>query len=94
MGFSCAGEAELPEVYDYVPKTKSYGNWRHWFLEEDCGIFAEIFHAYLVRYGDSLEWDLNADPLIQAEYCSLYLKRVMRQAREKAALVDQKTTAA
>lgn len=63
--------------YPHVARTKSYGNWRDWFLEEDVEFFRPVMQPYLEHYGYPLEWRLNSDPVIDPQFCSEYVTRTV-----------------
>lgn len=70
--------------YPHVARTKGYGNWRDWFLEEDVEFFRPIMEPYLEHYGYPLEWNLNSDPVIEPRFCSEYVTRTVAIRRSNA----------
>jgi hypothetical protein len=77
LEFPLSGSAEVAAEHDHVPRTKQYGNWRDWFVEEDVAYFRPIFVAYLERHGYAPEWQLNESPRIRPEHCTEYVARVI-----------------
>lgn len=78
------GHTEVDEAYDHVPRTRSYGNWKNWLLEEDARLFKPFFDPYIRHYGYSQDWRPNDQPVIESQYGSHYVARVMQ--RKKARL--------
>jgi len=79
-------ELRLPEEFSvdrfpHVARTKSYGNWRDWFLEEDVELFRPVMQPYLEHYGYPLEWRLNREPVIDPKFCSEYVTRTVALRR-------------
>jgi hypothetical protein len=84
LGFALTGSDDVTAEHDHVPRTKRYGNWRDWFLEEDVAHFRRVFEAYLHRHGYPEEWRLNTAPVIRPEHCTQYVARVVEKRRQAA----------
>jgi hypothetical protein len=83
LGFALPGAAEVAPEHDHVPRTKSSGDWKNWFLDEDVARFRPLFDEYLRRYGYDLDWRPSAHPVILPEHGSAYVARVVRKRRER-----------
>jgi hypothetical protein len=58
-------------------RTKSYGDWRNWFLAEDVVLFEPIFSDYMGLVGyDATDWALPDDPRIDPALASRYMRRI------------------
>jgi hypothetical protein len=68
------GEAPLKRV----ARTRSYGDWKNWFLQEDVDYFRPILSEYMSRYGYAKDWGLNTDPRIRPEHGSRFVERLVR----------------
>ena len=77
------GDTAVAKEHDHVPRTKSYGNWKDWFLGEDISCFKPLFEEYIRRHGYSTEWELNANPVVSKEHCSQYVERVVWKRRDQ-----------
>lgn len=75
------GKAIVDPVHDHVVRTKGYGNWRHWFLEQDVRFFQPLLSEYIQHYGYSNEWRLHERPVIDPQHCSEYVARVVARRR-------------
>ncbi len=75
-------EVVIDEVHDHVIRTKNYGNWKNWFLEEDISFFKPLFEEYIYRYGYSNEWCLNHRQTILPEHCTEYIDRTVRKRKK------------
>jgi len=60
----------------HVPRTKYYGNWRDWLIQDDVDKLRPIFQDYMSCFGYDDEWKLNAKPEIRPQECSEYLGRI------------------
>ena len=81
-----AGAAKVPARISRVERTKGYGDWRHWFTEEDIRDFRPIFTPWLAKHGyDADDWTLDPHPVIAAEHCSGYYMRLVAEYRAKQA---------
>jgi hypothetical protein len=81
----CGGSSTVEAEHAHVPRTKSYGNWRSWFTEEDVAYFRPVFTPYMSHYGYADEWRLDDSPTIPAEHCSEYVERAVRKRKSGAA---------
>jgi hypothetical protein len=77
-------DAVLPETQRHVVRTKSYGNWKHWWLEEDVSFFRPLFDPYLQRHDYPAVWTLAERPVIPAEHCSQYVIRTVNRRKAVA----------
>lgn len=58
-------------------RTKSYGNWRNWFTENDIAFFKPIFEKSLQNLGyDSSDWEINLEQKIESKTSSEYMKQL------------------
>ena len=76
IGFFLNGNSLVDAQYENVIRTKSYGDWRNWFLPEDVEFFKPIFKNYMERYGYRQDWDLNLSPRILPAHCSEYAEKI------------------
>jgi hypothetical protein len=83
LGFALTGSAEVAPEHDHVPRTRGYGNWRDWFVEEDVDRFRPLFQPYLERHGYPPEWRLAASPVVRPEHCTQYVARVVAKRRAR-----------
>ncbi|HIK31554.1 MAG TPA: sulfotransferase domain-containing protein [Oscillatoriales cyanobacterium M59_W2019_021] len=55
-------------------RTKSYGNWRNWFTQDDIAFFKPIFEKSLQKLGyDSSDWGINSEQKIESKTSSEYM---------------------
>jgi hypothetical protein len=81
LGVGLTGSATVSPLLDRVVRTKSSGSWRDWFTREDVNAFRPIFGPYLDRYYPAADWNLGATPLLDPEFGSLYVARVINERR-------------
>lgn len=56
----------------HIRRSMGYGDWRHWFLDEDAEFFGEMFADYMNRFGYR-DWERVADPWIDPATSSDYV---------------------
>jgi len=84
LGIKLEGEALVDDVERaHIPRTKSYGNWKNWYTEDDIKFFEPVFSKYLEKYGYSDSWETNKEKFIDPEFCTKYVKKtVLRRINE------------
>ena len=83
VGFQVAVDAEIPTSTGKakVVRKKATGDWRHWFTEEDVELFKQVYLPYMEIVGyDCDDWALSKNPVIEAEYSSVYMQSLPRRA--------------
>ena len=85
LGFKVQNEAEVPigTGKEKVVRKKAYGDWRHWFVDEDVELFKPAFLTYMqiVEY-DCEDWNLNPEPVIEPQFSSEYMQSLPRKAKK------------
>jgi hypothetical protein len=82
LGFTVKDEAEVPKATGKakVARKKAFGDWRNWFLEEDADVFKPAYLPYMEVIGyDVNDWAVAAQPSIEPEFASGYMKRLVRE---------------
>jgi hypothetical protein len=82
LGFIVKNEAEVPKSTGKakVARKTAYGDWRNWFTEEDTQVFKPAYLPYLEAVGyDGNDWVVSAQPVIEPEFSSIYMKRLVRE---------------
>ncbi len=79
LGFPLSRGADTTTALKRVARTKSSGDWKHWFTERDIDYFRPVFANYLLRYSYDLDWTPSTAPVILPEYSTEYLKRVIHE---------------
>lgn len=86
LGLSLSGSGEPDQAYSHVPRTRSYGDWKNWLVDEDVRFFKPFFDDYIQHFGYPDDWSLNDQPRVRAEFGSEYVRRVVdRKNREDQA---------
>lgn len=76
LGFNLKHEAEVPKGTgkDKVIRKKAFGDWRHWFTEEDVALLKPAYTPYMEAIGYDLDdWALAPDPEIEPQFSSVYV---------------------
>jgi hypothetical protein len=82
LGFEINDDAKIPATTKKtkVARKKAMGDWRHWYTEEDVELFKPVLLPYLNLIGyDCNDWTLSANPEIEPQFSSLYMKGLARQ---------------
>ena len=85
LGFETEADAEVPSGTgkEKVVRKKAYGDWRHWFTQEDVEFFRPAYTPYMEVVGyDCSDWNLNPDPVIEPQFSSEYLQSLPRRAKK------------
>jgi len=72
-------EAELPDRFKRVARSKNYGNWKNWFTPDDVEFFKPIYQEILKYCGFDNDWELNASPVLDPEKGSLYMEKIFHK---------------
>jgi len=82
LGFKIVDDADVPATTEKskVARKKAYGDWRHWYTEEDVDLFKPAYLPYMKTMGyDCNDWSLSPNPIIEPEYSSMYMKDLVRK---------------
>ncbi len=85
LGFNIRDEAEVPVSTGKakVVRKKATGDWRHWFTEADIELYKPAFLPYMEVIGyDCNDWSLNAHPVIEPEFSSLYMQQLAQRKKK------------
>jgi hypothetical protein len=85
LGFEVQKEAEVPAGTgkEKVVRKKAYGDWRHWFVEQDVALFKPALLPYMKVVGyDCDDWDLSPEPKIEPRFSSEYMQSLPRKAKK------------
>jgi hypothetical protein len=76
------GNIEVPSKYHRVVRTKSYGNWRSWFIPSDVGYFRPMMKEFLEKFGYKDDWELDREPKLEPGFGSIYLEKLIKEAAD------------
>jgi hypothetical protein len=82
LGFEIKDDAEIPTTTkkSKVVRKKAYGDWRHWYTEEDVDLFKSAYLPYMKTMGyDCDDWALSANPVIEPEFSSMYMQGLVHK---------------
>ncbi len=78
LGFEININASVDQNFKRVERTKSYGNWRTWFTENDVNILKPIFNDSLNRLNyDNTDWDLKLVDKLSSKEGSEYMEKLV-----------------
>ncbi len=76
-GLQTGRDFSLPQNRQRVARTRSSGNWRYWFTEQDVEFFRPLFSKYLLRAGyDADDWTLEPKDSIASIEASEYMTKI------------------
>ena len=64
-----------------IARSKTYGNWKNWFTQEDIETFRPLFQPLMDKVGYKDDWTLNTKQIILPERASLYIKKIITPAQ-------------
>jgi hypothetical protein len=82
LGLKLGKEIEVPQKFQRVGRSKSYGNWRQWFTNEDVDYFRPMMKCYLDTFNYPDDWETDDKPGLDPEIGSLYIERIIKEAAE------------
>lgn len=82
LGFSLMGDSVVDKSFNRVVRTKDYGDWKNWFLEEDIRLFKPVFSDYMREFGYNDDWILPSRQVILPVHSSGYVKRILKEVTE------------
>ncbi len=80
LGLSLAQTTDVDEKYERVRRTKSYGDWRNWFLPEDVDFFRPKLLEFFKRFSIPDDWDLPTKPTISPTNGTEYIEGLVKKA--------------
>lgn len=86
-GLNTGNDFSVPQSRQRVARTRSSGNWRYWFTEEDVEFFRPLFTSYLARAGyEADDWKLEPVDRIASSEASDYMSKIRASNRLKRAV--------
>lgn len=83
LGLDLSGGRDVDPSLGRVVRTKGYGNWRNWLTSADVSYYAPVFADYLALHGYDPAWTLPAEPRIDPEHGSRYVRRLVEGKRRE-----------
>jgi hypothetical protein len=82
LGREIRPSSELRGADRVKARTKSYGDWRNWFTEEDVRVFAPLYSPYMELVGyDADDWRIASEPSIDPAKASGYMRHIATEGR-------------
>jgi hypothetical protein len=81
LGFKMAADASVPGTLkkSKTARKKAYGDWRHWYTEEDVELFKPAYLPYMKLIGcDCNDWVLSPKQRIEPEFSSMYMQKLVQ----------------
>jgi hypothetical protein len=90
IGFHVDAQVDVDPKWHRVTRTKSHGNWKHWFTPADDNLARTAFAEYLetFQYDD---WNKPPIQIIHPDHSSKYVERVVEEALRRNASRWQKS---
>jgi hypothetical protein len=84
LGLAVTEHPDVAPRWQRVTRTRSHGNWKHWFTAADDELVSRTFRDYLDVFGYD-DWVKPAEQIIDPEHSSEYVKRIVRLAHRRRA---------
>lgn len=89
LGFHVGAQVDVDPRWRRVTRTKSHGDWKHWFTPVDDDFARTAFVEYLDTFGYD-DWDKPPIQVINPEHSSKYVERVVAEALRRKRSTQQK----
>lgn len=76
LGLAVTSDVDVGRRYSRVARTRSSGDWKHWFTEHDHERARAMFGDYMDAFGYD-DWHQPAERVIRAEHASGYVERII-----------------
>ena len=88
LGFEVDMQIPVYKMAEQVNRTKTYGNWRSWFTEEDVAWMKPHLIPFLKRMNyDATDWKLENRHRLERRYGSEYMTRMYHYKRSKLDII-------
>ena len=81
-GLTLGTDTEVSHYVKYNSRSRSAGNWRHWFTAEDIEHYRPLMLEYMTYFGYEDDWSLSENPVIEAKVSSKYVKRYFKRLKK------------
>jgi hypothetical protein len=88
LGLGLERQVKVPDAFSRVTRTRAYGDWKNWFLDEDLAEVRPLVAPYLERYGYPQDWRPGEAPAIVPEHGTEYLRRIVNEVRRREGLPE------
>jgi len=79
LGFPINLDIEVGQKVKRVSRSKSYGNWRNWFIESEIDYLKKIFNPSLKKLGYNIDdWTINPNPTLDPSLGSEYMLKLFK----------------
>lgn len=83
LGFPLCKNRLVTDEHKRVTRSKSYGEWKNWFLESDIEMFKPQVEFFMNRFGYS-DWGVNKNPVIDPKYASQYIEKLQKERTDES----------
>ena len=81
LGIEILPKPPEEKKFDYVARSKSSGDWKHWFTPKDVKFFTALIDKYLQHFRYETKWHLPSQPYIKPEHASEYISRTVKRKK-------------
>lgn len=82
LGFNISSSVEVPKNFKRLSRTRSYGNWKNWFTEEDNEFYFNEFKDFILEFS-YLNEPINTEQIIDRQHADLYVINVINDGRRR-----------
>lgn len=83
LGLGLSGGSDVDPSVGRVVRTRGYGNWTNWLTGADVAYYRPVFEDFIARHGYDPTWQLPAEPRIDPQHGSRYVRRLIEGKRRE-----------
>lgn len=76
LGLMLVAPPPLQGWVSKISRKGESGDWKNWFTPADVAFFRDAMDPFITKYGFDPEWTLEAEPEIEPQHCSQYIRRL------------------
>ena len=84
LGLPLTGTAEVDPIHGHVPRSRTSGDWKNWFIAGDEATFAPALAPFINHYGYASDWSVAQARHIPTALASGYVERTMARRLPEA----------
>jgi len=88
LGRSVRRERQVPARWAHVARSRSYGDWRHWFTASDVDAYRDAIDPFLEFGGYERDWKVSECQEIADEHAVGYVRAIMNKERARLGLAN------
>lgn len=91
LGLKLEQSPSVPTQVQRVSRTNASGDWKNWLTEADIDALRPLLEPAMRQLGYEDEWNLNPRPEIPPQHGSLYVRRLLKERRQRKSVLLRMT---